>query len=142
MARAQELEPVEAKLRELMPQHCRQVLNNKKLQLFKEMLEASGHKDLTLVSDISEGFRLSGPIPKCDAFRAKRTSATLTTTALRKAAMVARKGVIHSNKGSGDLELDSATFEATQTELKKGWLYRPLGRASCPMRRSLPAASE
>ena len=39
--------------------------------------------------------------------------------------MVARKGVIHSNKGSGDLELDGATFEATQTELKKGGYTAP-----------------
>ena len=103
MSRAKELEPVEAKLKELMPSHCKQILINKRLQLFKEMLEASEHKDLSLVSDMSEGFKLSGPIRMCDAFRAKRTSATLTTAALRKSAMAARKGIIHSNKGSGIL---------------------------------------
>ena len=132
MSRAKELEPVEARLKELMPRHCREILSNKRLQLFKEMLEASEHKDLSLVSDMSEGFKLSGPIPKCDAFRAKRTSATLTTAALRKSAMTARKGIIHSNKGSGDLELDKATFEATQAELEKGWLYGPLRESDLP----------
>ena len=132
MSRAKELEPVEARLKELMPRHCREILSNKRLQLFKEMLEASEHEDLSLVSDMSEGFKLSGPIPKCDAFRAKRTSATLTTAALRKLAMTARKGIIHSNKGSGDLELDKATFEATQAELEKGWLYGPLRESDLP----------
>ena len=70
MSRAKELEPVEARLKELMPRHCREIPSNKRLQLFKEMLEASGHKDLSLLSDVSERFRLSSPIPKCDAFRA------------------------------------------------------------------------
>ena len=54
MSRAKELEPVDARLKELMPRHCREILSNKRLQLFKEMLEASGHKDLSLVSDMSK----------------------------------------------------------------------------------------
>ena len=78
-----------------------------------ELLEASGHKDETIVGDIAEGFKLSGPIPPSGVYRSKGSSATLSTSALRKAAHVLRKGILPSAKGSGDDELDKATFEAT-----------------------------
>ena len=57
-----------------------------------ELLEASGHKDETIVGDIAEGFKLSGPIPPSGVYRSKGSSATLSTSAVRKAAHVLRKG--------------------------------------------------
>ena len=119
MSRASDLQGVEESLKERLPEHCAQILKKKRLALFKERLECSKHKDATIVADMAEGFRISGPIP-------------LTTEALRRSARVTRKGIIHSNRGSGDPELDSATYAATMAELEKGWLRGPVPESSLP----------
>ena len=132
IGRVQELEPVEKAIKQRMSESCAKVLQSKRLAVFKELLEASDHKDETIVADIAEGFKLSGPIPVSGVYRAKRTSATLTTAALRKAAHVLRRGIVHSTKGSGDAELDQATIEATRDELRRGWLFGPVEEKDLP----------
>ena len=132
VGRVQELEPVERAIKQRMDINCAKVLQSKRLAVFKELLEASHHKDETIVADIAEGFKLSGPIPASGVYRAKRTSATLTTAALRKAAHVLRRGILHSTKSSGDAELDQATIEATRDELRRGWLFGPVEEKDLP----------
>ena len=56
-------------------------------------------------------------------FRPKRTTATMTIGQLETAAPFAREHVLASIRSSGDSKLDAATFEATQDELKRGWLW-------------------
>ena len=132
VGRVQELEPVEQAIKQRMTDNCAKILRSKRLAVFKELLEASGHKDETIVADIAEGFKLSGPIPASGVYRPKRTSATLTTAALRKSAHVLRRGIVHSTKGSGDAELDRATIEATRDELRRGWLFGPVSETDLP----------
>eukprot|EP00439_Symbiodinium_sp_Y106_P070600 s945_g12.t1 len=132
VGRVQELAPVEQAIKQRMTDNCAKILRSKRLAVFKELLEASGHKDETIVADIAEGFKLSGPIPASGVYRPKRTSATLTTAALRRSAHVLRRGIVHSTKGSGDAELDRATIEATRDELKRGWLFGPVSETDLP----------
>ena len=132
VGRVQDLVPVEKAIKQRMDSNCARVLQSKRLAVFKELLEASHHKDETIVADIAEGFKLSGPIPASGVYRAKRTSATLTTAALRKAAHVLRRGILHSTKSSGDAELDQATIEATRDELRRGWLFGPVEEKDLP----------
>ena len=45
------------------PEHCKKVLAGKPIRLFGEMMQAAGHNDVNLVSDIQNGFDLLGEIP-------------------------------------------------------------------------------
>ena len=82
-SRARELSREESDYKSGLPPHCRQVLSNKKMCLFKELLSECGHGDTTLVDEASQGFRLSGAIPDSHIFKAKRTTASMSTTELK-----------------------------------------------------------
>ena len=71
MARAKEIASEEEKLRKTMPDHVCQVLGQKRLVLFGEMLKDLHYPDEKLVEDISAGFRLSGYMTKSNVFRAR-----------------------------------------------------------------------
>ncbi|CAE7310167.1 unnamed protein product, partial [Symbiodinium sp. CCMP2456] len=116
VGRAVELRDTETALKERMPEHCAKVLKSKRLAVFKEMLEASGHGDETIVGDIAEGFKLSGPI--------------LVRVSTGQRGL--RRGIIYSTRGSGDCELDEATFAATADELQRGWLFGPIAEKDLP----------
>ncbi|CAE7041545.1 unnamed protein product [Symbiodinium sp. CCMP2592] len=60
LARAEELETAESQLKGSFSSHRRQVLCNKRLLLMKEMLDSVGHEDEDLISDLSNGFDLTG----------------------------------------------------------------------------------
>ena len=102
----------------------KKVLTKKRLLLFEEMLNETGHGDGNLVKDL-QGFKLTGPIPSVPGFRKKLTPSTLTEDDLRRNASRMRKATLMSTRGSGDKELDAAVVEATSKELKKGWLTGP-----------------
>ena len=123
--RARELRERERGVKNEIPEHCKKVLTKKRLLLFEEMLNETGHGDGTLVKDLQQGFKLTGPIPSVPGFRKKLTPATLTEDDLRRNASRMRKATLMSTRGSGDKELDAAVMEATSKELEKGWLTGP-----------------
>lgn len=45
------------------PPHAKEILKNKNMKLFAEMVEASGSPDKTIAEDIAKGFDLMGPMP-------------------------------------------------------------------------------
>ncbi|CAE7576731.1 unnamed protein product, partial [Symbiodinium microadriaticum] len=126
IGRARELEEREEANRETMPPHCAKVLGRKRLVLFEEMLSECGHEDTSIARDISQGFELSGAIPRNPAFRAKRSTASLPESELRRNATVTREATLLAIKSSGDSELDLALWEATQKEVDRGWLRGPV----------------
>ena len=93
------------------------------------MLQAAGHADVAIASEIARGFSLGGPRPSCPEFKIKRASATLVMGDLRTSAVQARKAIINATKGSGDDKIDRETFEATTNEVERGWLDGPLDRS-------------
>ena len=114
-ARVPEVEEMDLKAK--IPKHCKAILRKKRLCLFREMLVASGHEDISIVDDIKGGFAISGPIPAGNAFKPKRTSAVMTVGDLRGCASTVRKGIIDSTgPSSGDDHLDASTMEATTKE--------------------------
>ena len=94
VGRARLLEVEEMDLKAKIPKHCKATLRKKRLCLFREMLVASGHEDISIVDDIKSGFAISGPIPAGNAFKPKRTSAVMTVGDLRGCASTVRKGII------------------------------------------------
>ena len=69
-ARAKETVAQEEELRNSMPDHVRQVLGQKRLFLFAEMLKDLDYPDDKLIDDIAAGFRLSGYMTRSNVFRA------------------------------------------------------------------------
>ena len=130
IGRARELEEREEANRESMPPHCAKVLGRKRLVLFEEMLSECGHEDTSIARDISRGFELSGAICRNPAFRAKRSTASLPESELRRNAAVTREATLLATKSSGDPELDLALWEATQKEVDRGWLRGPVNPRS------------
>ena len=92
VGRARALEVEEMDLKAKIPKHCKAILRKKRLCLFREMLVASGHEDISIVDDVKGGFAISGPIPAGNAFKPKRTSAVMTVGDLRGCASIVRKG--------------------------------------------------
>ena len=66
--RSKELEAEEKALHANLEPHLRQVLQGKRLLIFKEMLNHFGYPDKKLVDDIVAGFPLSGWLPKSHVF--------------------------------------------------------------------------
>ena len=120
-SRARELSREESDYKSGLPPHCRQVLSKNKMCLFKELLSECGHGDTTLVDEASQGFRLSGAIPDSHIFKAKRTTASMSTTELQATSVKMR---LETCRSSGDPELDASTFRATQDEHDRGWICR------------------
>ena len=130
VGRARALEVEEMDLKAKIPKHCKAILRKKRLCLFREMLVASGHEDISIVDDVKGGFAISGRIPAGNAFKPKRTSAVMTVGDLRGCASIVRKGIIDSTGPSGDDHLDASTMEATTKELERGWITGPIDAAS------------
>ena len=64
LERATEPKPEEDKLRAKMPEHVLDLVGNKRLVLWKEILTDLGYPDSTIVDEIASGFRLSGWMPR------------------------------------------------------------------------------
>ena len=60
LARATQLQDAEKTFKESLPTHIRQSLQNKRVLLFKEMLEASHYPDKAVADDLARGFHLVG----------------------------------------------------------------------------------
>ena len=131
-SRARELSQEETDYKSGLPPHCQQVLSSKKLCLFKELLSECGHGDTTLVDEASQGFRLSGAIPDSHIFKAKRTTASMSTTELKATSVKMREYILETCRSSGDPELDASTFRATQDEHERGWIWGPVDPATLP----------
>ncbi|CAE7770088.1 unnamed protein product [Symbiodinium sp. CCMP2592] len=132
LARAEELETAEKQLKGSFSSHRRQVLCNKRLLLMKEMLDSVGHEDEDLISDLSNGFDLTGPLPRSNAFKNKYRPAAMAEETLRKSAGLVRGQVLASVKSSGDEIVDRGVLAATEKELSKGFIEGPVSASDIP----------
>ena len=130
ISRARDLEGQEAELKETMKPNCRAILKSKRLLVFEEMLQASGHEDVAIAREMRSGFQLGGAIPRSEAFRVRRHSASVTMADLHHHASSLRQSILGSTKSSGDETLDRETYEATVQEVARGWLEGPLPLSS------------
>ncbi|CAE7488500.1 unnamed protein product [Symbiodinium sp. CCMP2592] len=132
LARAEELETAESQLKGSFSSHRRQVLCNKRLLLMKEMLDSVGHEDEDLISDLSSGFDLTGPLPRSNAFKNKYRPAAMAEETLRKSAGLVRGQVLASVKSSVDEIVDRGVMAATEKELAKGFIEGPVSASDIP----------
>lgn len=122
----------EKKLKDEMPDHCKNILQKKRLVLFGKLMQEVGHEDSNLHLEIARGFDLSGPIPRSGVCRKRKKPGNLGRAELRRRAGTVRKAIVASTKGSGDDEIDRAVFEVTSKEKESGWLHGPYALDELP----------
>ena len=131
-----ELAPEEEKLKSSMPKFRREVLQSKRLLVFRRMLEAISHEDTSLVDNMVSGFDLTG-LPRSHVFISKFKPAEQSEAQLRKGAKRLRDGLLATVKPAVDSTLDRGVLEATRKELDRGFVLGPVPPSEVPAGASL-----
>ena len=79
-----ELQDEEDELKAAMSPHRLRILAGKGLKLFEKVLASSGHQDSNLVRDSSQGFSLTGRLPRSEVFKDCFRPASQTVEMFRK----------------------------------------------------------
>ena len=123
--RASQLQGAELEHKRSMPEHMRVLLQQKRLLLFKEMLEEVGYPDTELIPDISRGFRLmgwqkkSGVFPNC----VKRPQHSVET--LKQLSRGLHRSIVGQLGGDDDDDPTVLqTWDKTLEEVSKGYIWR------------------
>ena len=132
LQRAQELKLQEHELHLGLEPHARDVLKGKRLLLLKEMLTSMNFGDCNLVSDIMQGFRITGWLPDTKLRPTKVVIPTLTAEDLWSARTENNQRMWSLCRSSGNPELDHALWLQTLKECKAGWATLNIGLCNPP----------
>ena len=121
--RAKELQGAEDALHAEMPEYLAQVLQGKRLLLFKEMMTAAGCTDELLFRDIVSGFRISGWMPVTGNTTAKVRAPKMSTASLKLLAPGLNKVVLAKLSRRQEADLEDAVWQETQKEIDAGWVW-------------------
>ncbi|CAL1161582.1 unnamed protein product [Cladocopium goreaui] len=132
LAKAKEFQPAEEELKQSLSARRKEVLKGKRLVLFQWLLEQSGSTDTRFVTDLCNGFDLTGTLPESNTFSKRFRPAQLPTDTLRGVAEKARMALLSNIRSSGDVGLDHGVYEATRSECDKGFLVGPVDPDGLP----------
>ena len=121
--RAKELQGAEDALHAEMPEYLAQVLQGKRLLLFKEMMTAAGCTDELLFRDIVSRFRISGWMPVTGNTTAKVRAPKMSTASLKLLAPGLNKVVFAKLSRRQEADLGDAVWLETQKEIDAGWVW-------------------
>ena len=127
-----ELGPAEEELKTSMPSFRCEVLQSKRLLVFRRMLEAIQHEDVSLVDNIAAGFDLTGTLPRSHVFLSKFRPADQSEAQLRRGAKRLRDGLMATVRPSADPIIDKGVLDATRKELERGFIMGPIPPAEVP----------
>ena len=130
--KAIELKEKEQGLHDSMPEHIRDVLKSKRLEVFRAMLAHCKYGDEHICDDITKGFDLMGQLPDSGVFQKRSTYPTLTKDQVRQVSKQTRQAIWHSSRAMVDREIAEGVYQATLDETQKGWLVGPLGLNDLP----------
>ena len=126
MLRALQLREEEDDFKKKLPDQCLEVLKNKKILVFEEMIKAFGYGDKNIAKDISHGFDLMGTLPSSNIFESKSTFGTLLPEHVRMVSNSTRKAISNSSRHVNDKDVASEICRITEEEVKRRWLKGPL----------------
>ena len=109
-ARAAELEKDEKALHQNVDPHCSAVLEGKRLLVFGEMLKQIGYPDIHLVSDICQGFRITGWVRDSGCFVWLPKQPSMTLKHLLGMTRGLNEAVLAKAAGSHDTDLVNAAW--------------------------------
>lgn len=134
--RARRLDPEEHKLKKSMHPGIASILKDKKLLLFKELLDYIGHPDQKLVDDIIQGMRITGNADQTGVFPVDFRPAQLEEEDLWRVSKFSQKEVQEKiprhmmprvvRVGEDDVDVCRQVWSSTLSEVEKGWLKGPL----------------
>ena len=126
ISRSRELHQQELSLKSRLSPDVSKILEQKKILLWKEMLESSGYPDMGVVDEVIGGTELLGEVGVTGIFGSKFKPADITIDELKHALAEDRLSICYSARSSGDEEIDMAVLEKTQEEVDNGWAIGPL----------------
>ncbi|CAE7270705.1 dnajb6-b [Symbiodinium sp. CCMP2592] len=122
-ARAKQLEQKEEELHRSLPEHLRSLLEGKRLLLWQEMHEAAGSPDDQLITHMCDGFKLSGWLSQGGLFPPKVRPPSFSVSTLSCLAKGLNQSTIAKMRVRQDEDLEKATWQETEKELQKGWIF-------------------
>lgn len=99
-------EAEESRLKSQLPENSRRIRKEKKLVIWRRMLEEAGYEDIQVVDDCSKGFHLAGPVAPSGLFEKSFTPALMTVQELDDSASINRSLVGSRTVSSGDPCID------------------------------------
>ena len=105
--------------------------SNKKIILWKSLLEEYKYPDMAVVSELLEGTKLIGETDTTGLWPAKFVPATVSEIELYDISMRERESICNKVKDTPS-ETDLAVWEKTLEEVEKGWLVGPFDPQQVP----------
>ena len=126
LRRLSELKESEEKLKSAMDSEVAQILRNKNILLWEEMLKAVQYPDMGVVQEFRDGTDLIGDVERTHIWPTKFQPAVITVAELHNLAVRDRAGLQQQFSGNIPAELTQAVWDKTLDEVKAGLLEGPL----------------
>ncbi|CAE7233631.1 unnamed protein product [Symbiodinium natans] len=130
LQRAQELQLAENDFKAKLPEHIRGSLRNKRILLFKEMLEASHYADKAVADDLAQGFDLVGHLDLPAGWSTDFRPAFLSLKDLSQLTQETNHQVIKEVEDSS--QFLEELWQKSLDEVSKGWSEGPFREQDLP----------
>ena len=111
------------------PEHAQRMLRGKRLQLWDEILSDLGYVDGNLITDIANGFDLTGWLRKSGVFAVGVRRPSFSRETLLKLAKGLNQATLKAMERRQDKHLEEGTWAETVDELSKGWIWDATGES-------------
>ena len=122
--RAAELKGREAEILQSCPEHVRNIMRGKNLQLLREILNDLNYRDKTLVDDLCSGFKLTGWLPKSGVFPGRIRHPEYDVQTLKVLGKGLKKSVLAQVRNAEVDEVAESTWSTTLEEERLGCIWR------------------
>ena len=122
--RASELKGREATLLQSCPEHVRNIMKGKNLQLLREILDDLNYPDKNLVDDFCSGFKLTGWLPKSGVFPGRIRHPEYDVQTLKVLAKGLNKSVLAQVQNTDTDKVVESTWATMLEEERLGWIWR------------------
>lgn len=124
-SRRTQLTESETELKDKMPTQMRRIVEDKRILLFKEMLEAINYEDKDVWKILCEGTKLTGHPDRSNIFRVLPGESELSEADLDRSAVLFRSSVDESTGPAAEPDDDRFLWEECLKEVSEGWLDGP-----------------
>ena len=122
----------EDRLHRSLPEHLGRVMRNKKLLLFKHLLEQTKYDDAKIADEMMTGFPLNGWLPESGVFPPRLKVPEIHPDAFDEMIPSFSSRTLSAVKSSGDAELDQQLWDATCEEVQLGFVKGPFPASHLP----------
>ena len=129
--RAESLKSQEIALKSKLDSHAKHILSDRKILLWKSLLEEYNYPDLPVVDELIEGTKLTGETDTTGLWPAKFIPSTISEAELLEVSVRERDAVCAKVK-SVPSETDETVWNKTLDEVSKGWLQGPFEPTNVP----------